>query len=83
MVEVISALRPRVTVIALRAATQFVENNPFPRWWGYLSLWITLMLEAGAFAFVPRTGPLACARWCRRLVVRVAHRRSLRRGGPA
>jgi hypothetical protein len=59
MVDVISALRPRVTVIALRAATQFVENNPFPRWWGYLSLWITLMLEAGAFAFVPRTGPLA------------------------
>jgi hypothetical protein len=48
-----------VTVIALRTATQFVENNPFPRWWGYLSLWITLMLEAGAFAFVPRTGPLA------------------------
>jgi hypothetical protein len=27
-----------VTVIALRPATQLVKNNPFPRWWGYLSL---------------------------------------------
>lgn len=48
-----------VTVIALRPATQQIRNNPFPRWWGYTSLWITIMFEAGAFAFVPRTGPLA------------------------
>lgn len=48
-----------VTVIALRPATQLVAHNPFPRWWGYLSLWITVMFEAGAFAFVPRSGPLA------------------------
>ncbi|WP_182379349.1 hypothetical protein [Nocardioides sp. WS12] len=48
-----------VTVLALRPATQLVSNNPFPRWWGYLSLWITVMFEAGAFAFIPKTGPLA------------------------
>jgi len=48
-----------VTVLCLRPATQLVPNNPFPRWWGYLSMWITVMFEAGAFAFVPRTGPLA------------------------
>jgi hypothetical protein len=48
-----------VTVIALRPATQLVKHNPFPRWWGYLSLWITGMFEAGAFAFVPKSGPLA------------------------
>jgi hypothetical protein len=48
-----------VTVIALRPATQLVPHNPFPRWWGYLSLWITVMFEAGAFAYVPRTGPLS------------------------
>jgi hypothetical protein len=48
-----------VTVIALRPATQLVKNNPFPRWWGYLSLWITVMFEAGAVAFVPRSGPFA------------------------
>jgi hypothetical protein len=48
-----------VTVIALRPATQLVKNNPFPRWWGYGSLWITFMFEAGAFAFIPRSGPFA------------------------
>lgn len=48
-----------VSVFCLRPATAKVPNNPFPRWWGYLSLWITLMFEAGAFAFIPRTGPLA------------------------
>jgi len=48
-----------VTVLALRPATQQVKHNPFPRWWGYLSLWITVMFEAGAFAFVPKSGPLS------------------------
>jgi hypothetical protein len=48
-----------VTVIALRPATQLVKNNPFPRWWGYLSAWITIMFEAGAIAFIPRSGPFA------------------------
>jgi hypothetical protein len=48
-----------VTVIALRPATQLVPHNPFPRWWGYLSLWITVMFEAGAFAFITRSGPLS------------------------
>jgi hypothetical protein len=48
-----------VTVLALRPATQLVAHNPFPRWWGYLSLWITVMFEAGAFAFVPKSGPLS------------------------
>ncbi|KAA1421852.1 hypothetical protein F0U44_06175 [Nocardioides humilatus] len=48
-----------VTVLALRPATQLVKHNPFPRWWGYLSLWITVMFEAGAFAFIPKTGPLS------------------------
>jgi len=48
-----------VTVLCLRPATQLVKHNPFPRWWGYLSLWITVMFEAGAFAFVPKTGMLS------------------------
>lgn len=48
-----------VSVICFRPATQLVKNNPFPRWFGWLSLWITLMFEAGAVAFVPRTGPFA------------------------
>jgi hypothetical protein len=48
-----------VTVLCLRPATQLIKNNPFPRWWGYGSLWITFMFEAGAFAFIPRSGPFA------------------------
>jgi len=48
-----------ISVLCFRAKTQEIPNNPFPRWWGYLSLWITIMFEAGAFAFIPRTGPLA------------------------
>lgn len=48
-----------VTVICLRPATQLVPNNPFPRWWAYGSLWITIMFEAGAFAFAFRSGPLS------------------------
>lgn len=48
-----------VTVTALRPATQSVRHNPFPRWWGYTSLWIAVMFEAGACGFIPRSGPLA------------------------
>lgn len=48
-----------VTVICLRPATQLVKHNPFPRWWGWMSLWITIMFEAGAIAFIPRSGPFA------------------------
>ena len=57
--RLLSTVQIGVTVIALRPATQLVKNNPFPRWWGYTSLWITIMFEAGAIAFVPRSGPFA------------------------
>ena len=36
-----------------------MKHSPFPRWFGYLTVWIALMFEAGAFAFLPRTGPFA------------------------
>jgi len=48
-----------VSVLCFRPSTALVPNNPFPRWWGYLSLWITIMFEAGVFAFLTRTGPFA------------------------
>jgi hypothetical protein len=35
------------------------NHSPFPRWFGYFTIWFTLMGEAGAFAFNMRTGPLA------------------------
>jgi hypothetical protein len=46
-----------ITVICLRPTT--VANSPFPRWMGYFTAWSALMFEAGAFAFLPRTGPFA------------------------
>lgn len=36
-----------------------VPHSPFPRWFGYCSLWVGLMIETGAVAFLFRSGPLA------------------------
>lgn len=36
-----------------------VPHSPFPRWFGYLTVWIAFMFEAGAVAFLTRTGPFA------------------------
>ncbi|AMK19837.1 MULTISPECIES: hypothetical protein [Sphingobium] len=33
--------------------------SPFPRWFGYLTIWTAIMFELGAFGFIPRTGPFA------------------------
>jgi hypothetical protein len=46
-----------IAVICFMPTT--VEHSPFPRWFGYLTIWIALMFEAGAIAFLPRTGPFA------------------------
>jgi hypothetical protein len=44
-----------VAVIALMP--KHITNSPFPRWYGYFTLWTAFMFEAGAIAFLPRTGP--------------------------
>ncbi|MBN3788530.1 hypothetical protein [Burkholderia sp. Ac-20353] len=31
----------------------------FPRWFGFLTIWIAVIFEAGAFAFIPKVGPFA------------------------
>jgi hypothetical protein len=46
-----------IVVICLTGTT--VRHSPFPRWFGYLSAWIAFMFEAGAIAFLPRSGPFA------------------------
>jgi hypothetical protein len=48
-----------VAVVVISLLPTSARNSPFPRWFGYLSAWIALMFEAGAFAFLPRTGPFA------------------------
>jgi hypothetical protein len=46
-----------IVVISLIPAT--ARHSPFPRWFGYFTAWTAIMFEAGAFAFLPRTGPFA------------------------
>lgn len=46
-----------LAVVCLMRST--VENNPFPRWMGYLSLWAAFTIEIGVAAFLPKTGPFA------------------------
>ncbi|HEY2592559.1 MAG TPA: hypothetical protein VGK33_01510, partial [Chloroflexota bacterium] len=48
-----------VAVVVICFIPTAVKHSPFPRWFGYLSAWIAVMFEAGAFAFLPRTGPFA------------------------
>ena len=46
-----------IAVIALVPNT--VVHTPFPRWFGYYTAWTALMFEAGALAFLTRSGPFA------------------------
>lgn len=46
-----------IAVVALGFKTDAL--SPFPRWFGYYSIWTAFMFELGAFGFMPRTGPFA------------------------
>ena len=46
-----------IAVVALIPNT--VAHTPFPRWFGYYTAWTALMFEAGAVAFLTRSGPFA------------------------
>jgi hypothetical protein len=48
-----------VGVVVVCLTPNAVANSPFPRWFGYYTAWIALMFEAGAIAFLTRTGPFA------------------------
>lgn len=48
-----------VAIVVICLKPKSVTNSPFPRWFGYFTLWTAMMFEVGAFAFLPRTGPLA------------------------
>jgi hypothetical protein len=48
-----------VAIVVICLTSTQVKHSPFPRWFGYLTAWIALMFEAGAFAFLPKTGPFA------------------------
>jgi hypothetical protein len=46
-----------IAVLCFRKTS--VAHSPFPRWMGYFTIWSALMFEAGAIAFLTRTGPFA------------------------
>jgi hypothetical protein len=46
--------------IAYISLTQTSDaHSPFPRWFGYYTIWAALMFELGAIAYIPKTGPFA------------------------
>jgi hypothetical protein len=48
-----------VAIVVICLLPTSVKHSPFPRWFGYFTAWIAMMFEAGALAFLPRTGPFA------------------------
>jgi hypothetical protein len=46
-----------VAVICFRPTS--LPYSPFPRWFGYLTIWSALMFEAGAISFLAHSGPFA------------------------
>lgn len=45
--------------IAIGALTDKRADPIYPRWAGYLNIWLALLLIPGAFAYIFRTGPFA------------------------
>jgi hypothetical protein len=48
-----------VPIAYLALKTGGLPGASFPRWYGYLTIWIAIIFEAGAFAFIPKVGPFA------------------------
>lgn len=46
-----------IVVVCFRKSD--LPHSPFPRWYGYYTLWCAFMFEAGALAFGFRTGPFS------------------------
>jgi hypothetical protein len=48
-----------VALVVISFIPTDVAHSPFTRWYGYFTAWAAFMFEAGAIAFIPRTGPFA------------------------
>ena len=48
-----------IAVVVICLTPNSVVHSPFPRWFGYFTAWTALMFEAGAIAFLVRSGPFA------------------------
>jgi hypothetical protein len=50
----------QIVAIAVVAFTQKVDpHSPFPRWFGYLSIWIAFLTEIAVAGYLTKTGPFA------------------------
>jgi len=50
----------QIVAIAVVSLTQKVDpESPFPRWFGYLSIWIALLTEVAVAGYLTKTGPFA------------------------
>jgi hypothetical protein len=48
-----------VAVVVICLTPHTVAHSPFPRWFGYLTLWDALVLEVGVLAYLFKSGPFA------------------------
>ena len=48
-----------VAIAAVSLSVPGDRLSPFPRWYGYYTIWTALMFELGAIGFLPKTGPFA------------------------
>lgn len=48
-----------VAIVVVCLVPNTVVHSPFPRWYGYFTAWTALMFEAGAIAFLTRSGLFA------------------------
>lgn len=48
-----------VAVVIICLTKTGIKHSPFARWYGYFTAWTALMFEAGAIAFLTKTGPFA------------------------
>lgn len=46
-------------IISLSRNNAGTEHSPFPRWLGYLTLWMLACAELGTLAMIFKTGPFA------------------------
>jgi len=49
-------------MVAIAVVSLTAKPDPltaFPRWMGYFTVWAAIMFEAGAIAFLPKSGPFA------------------------
>ena len=48
-----------VAMVVVTLSAEPDRTSPFPRWFGYLTIWVALITEVGAVGFLTKLGPFA------------------------